>query len=152
MKTITYYTSKTGSTKFNHIIYFVNDVSIKSQSALILLNEYYAERDVDKLAEMKERQDYFNRRHLFLLRIKKERGSLECHYCHKKNLEVGFRSITMSNLNNKNPMLATIDHKVPVVAGIDILDESNWLVSCKKCNGRKGSRSYEDFTKNINTR
>jgi 5-methylcytosine-specific restriction endonuclease McrA len=54
----------------------------------------------------------------------------------------------MCNLNNKNPKLATVDHKVPVSSGIDKLDVTNWVVACKKCNNRKGSKSYEEFKKN----
>lgn len=143
MKTITYYKSKTGNTKCNHIIYNEN-VSIKSQSSLILLNEYLAEQDEDNLNAKLELQEYLNKRHTFLENELKK-GDLVCHYCGKEHLEIGFREIELSNLNNKNPKLATIDHVIPVSSGIDFLDETNWVVSCKKCNNRKGSMNYDDF-------
>lgn len=146
MKTITYYKSTSGSTKFNHIIYS-EDVSIKSYSALILLNEYLRENDEDFLRAELDLQEYLDKRHLFLIRTKRKKGDLVCHYCGKQHLQVGHRMANMSYLNNKNPKLATIDHVVPVSSGIDILDESNWVVSCRKCNGRKGSMKYEEFKK-----
>lgn len=148
MKTITYYKSASGSTKFNHVIYNEN-VSIKSQSSLILLNNYLRERDEDYIRSLWELQEYLNRRFIYLLKIKKSKGDLVCHYCGKNHLEIGFRSVVLSNQNNKNPKLATIDHVIPVSKGIDILDETNWVVSCKKCNNKKGSKDYEEFKKRI---
>lgn len=148
MKVIEYFRSGSGSTKFNHLIYNDN-VSVKSMSSLVLLNQYYRERDIDLLNEMKEIQDYLNRRTIFLLKEKKKHGDLVCHYCGKPHLEVGYRHHSLSNLNNKNLKLATIDHVIPVSDGIDKLDESNWVVSCKKCNGKKGSRDYNEFKNSI---
>lgn len=148
MKTITYYKSASGNTKFNHVIYNEN-VSIKSQSSLILLNDYLREHDEDYIKSLWELQEYLNRRYIYLLKIKKTRGDLVCHYCGKNHLEIGFRSVVLSNQNNKNPKLATIDHVIPVSKGIDILDETNWVVSCKKCNNKKGSKDYNEFKKRI---
>jgi len=147
MTTITYYRSATGSTKFNHVIYN-DDVSSKSQSSLILLNEYLRENDEDFLRAEQELQEYLDKRYVFLLKIKRKKGDLVCHYCNKPHLEIGYRSLKMCNLNNKNPKLATVDHKVSVSSGIDKLDVTNWVVACKKCNNRKGSKSYEEFKKN----
>ena len=147
MKTITYYKSTSGGTKFNHVIYS-EEVSSKSQSALILLNEYLRENDEDFLREEKELQYYLNKRWSFLARQKRRKGDLSCHYCGKPHLDIGYRSVKMCEKNNKNPRLATIDHVKPVSSGIDKLDESNWVVSCRKCNNRKGSKSYEEFKKN----
>ena len=147
MKTITYYRSSTGSTKFNHVIYN-DDVSSKSQSALILLNDYLRENDDDFLREEQELQEYLNQRYIFLLKTKKKEGDLVCHYCGNTHLEIGYRSVRLCNLNNKNPKLATVDHVKPVSSGIDRLDVTNWVVACKKCNNRKGSKSYDEFKKN----
>jgi 5-methylcytosine-specific restriction endonuclease McrA len=144
MKVITYFKSKTGTTKCNYIIYNDN-VSVKSQSSLILLNEYFRERDVDYLKSMMVLQNYLNKRHIFLLKTKKTEGDLVCHYCNKKHLEIGFRSVILCNANNDNKNLATIDHVVPVSSGIDPLDESNWVISCKKCNTEKGDMDYNKF-------
>ena len=147
MKTITYYRSATGTTKFNHVIYN-EDVSSQSLSALILLNDYLRENDEDFLRELQELQEYLNKRYVFLLKVKRKNGDLICHYCGKPHLEVGYRSLRMCNLNNKNPKLATVDHVEPVSSGINKLDQSNWVVACRKCNGRKGSKSYDEFKKN----
>jgi len=147
LETITYYKSSTGSTRFNHIIYN-EDISCKSQSALILLNEFLRELDEDFLREEKELQYYLNKRWTFLAKHKRRHGALSCHYCGKTHLEIGYRSAKMCEKNNRNPRLATIDHVKPVSSGIDKLDESNWVVSCKKCNNRKGSKSYDEFKKN----
>jgi 5-methylcytosine-specific restriction endonuclease McrA len=51
--------------------------------------------------------------------------------------------------NNRNPNLATIDHMTPICHGIDKLDESNWAVSCKRCNKNKGSLPYDEFIKRL---
>ena len=144
MRTILYYKSMSGSTKFNNVIY-CEDVSIKSQSSLILLNDYLRERDEDFLRLEYELQEYLNKRYLFLIREKRKTGDLICHYCNRVHLQAGYRYANMAHLNNINPDLATIDHVIPVSSGIDVLDESNWVVSCKKCNGKKGSMKYEDF-------
>ena len=149
MKTITYHKSTSGSTKFNHVIYNDDNVSLKSQSALILLNDYLRVHDEDFLKAEFELQEYLNKRFLFLLRKKKFEGDLVCHYCGKNHLEVGYRQANLAYLNNKNTKLATIDHVIPVssILKIDKLDETNWVVSCKKCNRRKGSMSYDEFIK-----
>jgi len=145
--TITYYKSATGTTRFNHVIYN-DDVSCQSQSALILLNDYLRENDEDFLKAEWELQEYLNLRYIFLLKTKRIKGDLVCHYCGKPHLEIGYRSVKMCNLNNKNPKLATVDHVEPISSGIDKLDIKNWVVACKKCNSRKGSRSYDEFKKN----
>jgi len=146
MKTITYHKSSSGNTVVNHLIYNDDNVSIKSQAALILLNDYLKEMDEDYLKGMYEIQEYLNRRFIFLLKEKRRTGDLVCHYCGKIHLEVGYRLINQSALNNKNKMLATVDHVIPMSSGkVNLLDEKNWVVSCKKCNSRKGSKSYEEF-------
>ena len=47
MKIITYHKSTSGSTTLNHVIYNDENVSIKSQSSLILLNDFLREFDED---------------------------------------------------------------------------------------------------------
>lgn len=152
MKTITYHKSGSGNTKVNHVIFNENSVSIKSQASLILLNDYLREMDEDYLIRTSELQEYLDKRFLFLIKTKRKEGDLACHYCKKPNLEIGYRNANLSQLNNKNKKLATIDHVIPVSSGlIKILDESNWVVSCKRCNTKKGSKNYDDFVvKNIN--
>ena len=113
------------------------EVSTTSLSSLVLLNDYYSVRDVDYLKEANELQDYLNRRFIFLIKTKRKKGDLVCHYCHRPHLEAGYRHHSLSELNNKNPRLATIDHVIPVSANIDKLDESNWVVSCRNWNSKK---------------
>ena len=75
-----------------------------------------------------------------------ENGDLVCEYCGKSHLEVGHRLLKDCHLDNKNPNLATINHKVPRILNlIDPLDENNWAVACKKCNREKGIKSVEKF-------
>lgn len=148
MKTVVYNVARNGSSKLVHLVCYDNDPNVKSMASMVLLTEWLSERDEDEASKRQEIQHYLNRRHKFLLREKMKHGGLRCHYCNKPNLEIGYRSFFMSYKNNKNPRLATIDHKVPVSSGtIDKLDEVNWVVSCRKCNGEKGSMPYEEFLK-----
>ena len=76
----------------------------------------------------------YNRRFL-------ERSKMECHYCKRPDLFLQDPDRKQSRTDN----LATTDHKVPLVEGPDLFDETNLLVSCAKCNNKKGSMSYENF-------
>jgi 5-methylcytosine-specific restriction endonuclease McrA len=57
-----------------------------------------------------------------------------CHYCKKRLPPDNF----------------VLDHKVPLTkltSRKEMMDESNLVVACTDCNIRKGSSSYEEFTK-----
>lgn len=150
MKIITQYKSHSGQTKSNHIILNDDNVSSKSYASLLLLNEALRELDIDYMKSKWDLEEYLSKRHLYLEKTQKEKGNLVCHYCGKEHLDIGFRDIEFSYLNNKNKNLATIDHVIPVCSGlINPLDESNWVIACKKCNSRKGNMSYNDFIKKI---
>jgi len=60
-----------------------------------------------------------------------------CHYC-KTRL---------------SPNDFVLDHKVPMVkltTKEQIIEESNLVVACRKCNQAKGSMDYEDFVEQFN--
>ena len=118
---------------------------IQSQASLVLLNNFYFEQDTDHTDNMKKLDLYLDLRHWWLGKFKK--GKLRCHYCNKGPLEAGERDIKLAYVNNKNPLLATIDHKIPVSEGCDPNDTDNWLPACKKCNVEKANRDYRDFMK-----
>jgi len=149
MRTITYHKSTSGSTTLNHIIYNDDNVSVKSLASLVLLNDSLREMDVDYLNLQFELQEYLNKRYLFLINEKRKCGDLTCHYCNRTNLEIGYRYAKYAYLNNSNKNLATIDHIVPRSSGFNPLDESNWVVSCKRCNTKKGSMSYKEYMEKI---
>lgn len=149
MTTITYHKSTSGSTKLNHIIYDIDNVSVKSLASLVLLNNSLREMDVDYLNLQFELQEYLNRRYKFLIDEKRKNDDLICHYCNRTDLEIGYRYAKYAYLNNSNKKLATIDHIIPRSSGFNPLDESNWVVSCKKCNTKKGSMSYEEYMEKI---
>ena len=113
-----------------------------SLAGLLLLEESYHEQE-EKKDKMRDLQDYLDRRDAWLSTF----PVLQCHYCGKGPLEKGERELRKAFINSKNPMLATIDHKVPVSAGIDPADTSNWLVACKNCNVKKADKPYETFIK-----
>lgn len=58
-----------------------------------------------------------------------ERGVLVCVYCNKQPLLI--------EADNKNPLVATLDHVMPVSKGGAFWDEKNLVVACYKCNQKK---------------
>jgi len=136
--------SKCGSTSFNDII-FNDQPSNKSLASLLLLNDYYSKLDVYYIEKTEKLDLYLELRHEFLFNHFTEHGKLECHYCGKSHLEIGFREIENTHLNLKNKNLATIDHKIPRGKCSNILDTNNWLVACVKCNKDKGNLDYDEF-------
>lgn len=143
--------SSTGRTRELNVIYYDQDVNIKSRAALILLNNDLLHQDEDYLND--DVQIYLDKRHDYLNNKLKLEGILICEYCGKSHLEIGLKSKNDAHINNSNPKLATIDHIVPRSSNlIDPLDEKNWTVACKNCNKRKGSLSKEEFIKRLEYR
>lgn len=138
------YSSIRGSTTENHIIYCENNVNIKSYAALILLNEQLRHEDVDYKKEVRI-QVYLNKRYKYLWRILIKKKDLVCHYCGRKHLYIGHRLLKYAGIDSKRNDLATIDHVIPRSSGIDPMDETNWVVACRKCNGQKGAMDYKEF-------
>lgn len=145
MTTITVNKSSSGLTRETHMIFDDENPDITSQSSLILLNDYYKNKDVDYLSKNLELMRYLKLRDVFLKEEKAKTGDLVCHYCGKKHLKVGYLSIGLAELNQRNPKLATIDHKVKRADCGDILDTKNWLVACRTCNHAKSDKTYEEF-------
>lgn len=94
-----------------HVIMDENEVYIQSLAALVLLNDDLNNRE-EKDSELEK---YLDIRHEWLSSF----SVLTCHYCGKTPLEVGERELSKAYINNANPMLATVDHKIPVSAGCE---------------------------------
>jgi 5-methylcytosine-specific restriction endonuclease McrA len=132
--------SSSGRTRVVHVIFNVTP-SPRSWSSYIMMKEELRSMDEDVLEEKEVLYRYLSKRYLFLVRRLKRRGELRCDYCGRPGLVIGHNRQS----NNGIPNLATIDHIVPTSEGIDRLDEKNWGVACRKCNGKKGSRPAEEF-------
>jgi 5-methylcytosine-specific restriction endonuclease McrA len=132
--------SSSGRTRVVHVIFNVTP-SPRSWSSYIMMKEELRSMDEDVLEEKEVLYRYLSKRYLFLVRRLKRRGELRCDYCGRPGLVIGHNRQS----NNGIPNLATIDHIVPTSEGIDRMDEKNWGVACRKCNGKKGSRPAEEF-------
>jgi hypothetical protein len=129
--------------KIRHIIYEYDFINSKTYSSLLLLNNYYKERDIDFTKY--DWRYYFIARRTFLRRKKKEHGGhWVCHYCGKKIYKIQVRNkIYQDNRND----LITVDHKIPKEECEDITDSENFIECCNKCNIKKGNTPYEIFIK-----
>lgn len=115
--------------KHKHII-----IDETPYAGYILLKRYYLENDVDNLNktfDVRYNIEYLNE-------LKLKHNSLICSYCGKKDLIIyGLKEINPNRL-----FMATIDHFIPKSSGIDRYNKSNMIVSCHKCNNKKGSKIY----------
>lgn len=73
-----------------------------------------------------------------LERWQSERGELRCHYCSKGPL--------MIEVDNKHPMVATLDHVIPRSKGGANMNESNLVVACYRCNQKKKDKILGEET------
>ena len=129
--------------KHYHVI-FDWDGNPKSYSAAVLLRNYYREHDI----EFKEGDDwryyFIVRRHFLRKRKRENNGKWICHYCGRPITKIQERNkIYQKNRWN----MITVDHKVPLDKGGDLLSTSNMLECCVKCNSQKGVQPYEVFIK-----
>lgn len=129
--------------KHYHII-FDFDGNPKSYSAAVLLRNYYREHDIDFTEGNDWRYYFIVRRHFLRKRKRENNGKWICHYCGKiiNNIQVRNK---LYQKNNK--ILITVDHKIPLNKGGDLLLTSNMLECCTKCNSQKGIMDYNDFIK-----
>jgi len=135
-----------GRTKWNQVIFCDTDAHIKSRAAYLLLKSKLTYLDEDYISELDSLWKWLDFREEFLLEQQAEMGgNLQCHYCPKDNLEIGGKRPEDLHKNNKNKNLATVDHIHAVSEGGNKYDKKNMVVACKKCNGKKGSKSYEQF-------
>jgi len=84
-------------------------------------------------------QEYLNWRDAFLKKEQeKNNDNLQCVYCGKENLDIGFIEMYKSKQNLKNPNLATVDHIVPTPPNHkERMNPDICVVSCVKCNSDK---------------
>jgi 5-methylcytosine-specific restriction endonuclease McrA len=108
---------------------FVKDPHVGSLAARVLLAVRLRRQELD---------EWFSFRASFMRRVKKEKGSLRCHYCGKDGLveDVAHAPGLGSSV------LATIDHVVPVSKGGPLKAVSNLVVACYPCNQRKADGEW----------
>jgi 5-methylcytosine-specific restriction endonuclease McrA len=135
---------KQDSVKFNDLI-FTENPHPNSYAGYILLRNSFFYRS-ERFDEMNKWLDF---RHEYLTKKLREQGNLICHYCKKPNLEIGNRESFMLYKNSNNKNIATIDHIEAIGNGGDKYDENNMVISCKKCNTKKGTKSYNEFIKEL---
>ena len=74
-----------------------------------------------------------------------DRDGPGCHYC-GRDLDVA-RAVSEGHSDRSGPLPAwwpTKDHKIPRSAG-GVNQLENYLLACRRCNNRKGDRTYEEF-------
>jgi 5-methylcytosine-specific restriction endonuclease McrA len=143
METIKFQLSR--NTREVHKIF--SDPSTPSYASAILLKDYYRHLD-DPEEYQTDWRYYFIVRRLWLRKNRIEVNGDKfwvCHYCGKHIHKMPERNKKTQNLHP----CVTVDHKIPRSEGIDILDTSNYLVSCYDCNCKKKSIPYDLFMKGM---
>jgi hypothetical protein len=130
--------------KFNDLIY-VDYPHINSRAGYILLRHYFFFQG----PHFDEMNKWLNFRHIYLSKVLKKEGDLVCHYCGETHLVIGHRDVHLMAKNTRNKKLATIDHINPLGGGGNKYDESNFVVSCKKCNNKKADKPYDEYMASI---
>lgn len=103
----------------------------------LLLKNHYKKLDKDHDWRYKVA---FNIR--FLRSQKQKYGTLTCCFCGKEHLIIEAPSGKKISQRQK----ATVDHFIPPSCGGGEFDTNNFVVSCGKCNGRKGRQIYDTDT------
>lgn len=132
--------------KHYHIV-FDYDENPKSYSSAVLLRNYYREHDIEFRESDDWRYYFIVRRHFLRKKKKEHNGVWICHYCERPITKIQ----TRNKIYQKNRWnLITVDHKVPLDKGGDLLATSNMLECCVRCNEKKDNMSYEVFLDKIN--
>lgn len=97
----------------------------QSRASLLALKETYP----------KEWEVWLEYRMRLLTKWEDQRGTLQCEYCGRKNLERVTEGV-------KKERQATLDHVQPLAKGGAKYDEDNLVVACRPCNERKADK-YE---------
>lgn len=139
MNTITTYVSNTGSTSYTHTI-LPDQPCSKSYASLVLLQDDLLKQDVDYLNEQFYRVRLISLSRSFLYNVQQRYGKLCCTYCQRWGLVIEFDGMSVPHHKK-----ATIDHVVPISHGADPFDESNLVVACQKCNGKKSNLTLSVF-------
>jgi len=124
--------------RLNHVILTIPS-SPKSYSASLLLRNYYQDLDVSYSQENDWRYLFIVKRH-FLRKVRRN-GHWTCHYCHKPVYNLPKRNKNRQNIKD----CITIDHMIPASKVDNILDNSNFVECCFKCNSEKGDTPYHIF-------
>jgi 5-methylcytosine-specific restriction endonuclease McrA len=106
---------------------FLKNVPADCYAASVLLREVY---------QQMETRTWSRARNAFLDSELKQKGYLECYYCHRKPLH---------RCGGKSRERATIDHILPVSKGGNIIDRANFVVCCDSCNRKKSNHLVEKF-------
>jgi 5-methylcytosine-specific restriction endonuclease McrA len=119
---------------------YVENPNPKSRASYILLKNELFMQDESKLTKLQEIEKWLKFRAEYLQDELKNKGELICTYCGKRHLEIGYLSLNESNKNHKNPLLATIDHIMPLGKGGEKYNKNNLCVACKTCNSKKADK------------
>ena len=106
----------------------VEEPHIKSQAALVLLH-----KQLIRGVKYHGYKGWLRFRLETLERWQAERGSLHCHYCGLGPLVI--------DTDNRDPMVATLDHRIPRAKGGAEFDLNNLVVACSPCNQKKGDKT-----------
>jgi len=125
--------SATHPRKVHRHLIFVEEPHQCSYANLVSLNKYlYMQTDDCLLRWIKHRKAYL-RKHL------RKDNTLRCEYCGKTGLRINTKKL---------PLLATIDHKIPLSKTRNKHDEKNFVIACYTCNSAKGVMSEREFRQN----
>ena len=122
--------------KANNVL--VQNPDVQSRAALVLLK-----RDLRKRVNYEDGYvGWLRFRWDFLNSILRKGYDLECHYCKKGPLLI--------DADNNHPMVATLDHFIPLAKGGGKFDEKNLVVCCYPCNQKKKDKILsKDFPKDF---
>jgi len=120
----------------HNINIFNENPNSKTYASYVLLKRHLADLEEPPYME------WLRIRHSFL----EKQEELVCEFCGKPHLEIGEIEISKLPLNNMNQNQATIDHllaksKYPQFK----FSEFNFIISCKKCNNKKGNLLLEEW-------
>ena len=116
--------SRRHRSKHRHNV-LVKEPYVESYAALVLLKRYYYSIVKPEWLVWLE----FRTNHLTIIQNTCE---LRCHYCNKGPLII--------DANNKNPLVATLDHVIPIAKGGEVYNTTNLVVSCYPCNQKKADK------------
>lgn len=133
--------SSSGSTKEVDLIFHeINNA--KTLASAILLRKQLLEQDIDFMSKMDLINKRINFSREYLENVLKEKGTIKCTYCPKKDLIIEYDDVRINN-----DVKATIDHIIPVSKGGGVFDVKNITPCCGTCNTKKSNKSLEEFLK-----
>ena len=112
--------------KFQNVL--VEDPHVSSQAALVLLIQYYAERDY--VAKGQTAGVWKRYRGRYIEEYKKTHKEFRCFNCNRQLFE---------NRTFTAPDRVTVDHIVELKFGGSLTDFSNMRIACNKCNSSRSN-------------